>query len=132
MSTLIMRIMRTLAEVALADRVIGAVRRVPAQIALAFAASVLGLAAAGCACAAIWIACMPYLGPAGAPLLVAFLLALGALVCIACMRRPLVARRGAGLSTVPQAGVPSDMAPILAAALAGFVGGLSGGSGPHG
>jgi hypothetical protein len=132
MSTLLTRLMRTLAEVALADRVISAVSRVPAQIALAFAAAVLGLAAAGCGCAALWIAAVPYLGRAGAPLMVAFLLAIGALLCILRMRRPLMARRVTIAQTSTGAAGPPDLAPILAAAVAGFLGGLSGGSGPHG
>lgn len=132
MSTLLTRIMRTLAEVALADRVISAVSRVPAQIALAFAAAVLGLAAAGCGCAALWIAAVPYLGPAGAPLMVAFLLAIAAVLCVLRMRRPLMLRRVTIAPTSAGSVAPPDLAPILAAALAGFLGGLSGGTGSHG
>jgi hypothetical protein len=54
----------------------------------AAAACILGIAAIGCAAASLWIFAIPRLGPAGAPLVVAFaLLAIGLAVVMLTGRR---------------------------------------------
>ena len=119
------------AEAALADQIVTALTRAPAQLALALAAACLGVASAGCIAAAVWLAALPHLGEAGAPLLVAFLLAAAAVLCALCLRRPVPARPESRM-VAHNAGTRPEAAILLSAAVAGFASGLAGVPAPHG
>ena len=90
-------------------------RLVSVAACLAVIALVAGLAAIGCAVAAVWIYLIPYAGPVGAPLIVAgILLALCVILSIAACY---TARRK---PNVPGADFASAIQPLVDAVLAGF------------
>ena len=109
---------------ALVDHAARAARRLMLQAALAAVASMLALAACGCAAAAGWQWALPRFGPVGAPLVVAgsFALACCALLMWILLLQPRTPRATAAAGF--------DPLQVLAAAAVGFGRGLSGGREP--
>jgi hypothetical protein len=98
----------------------------------AVAACVLGIASIGCAAASLWIFAIPWLGPAGAPLVVAFvLLAIGFAVVMLTGRRlrrrriPPLSNAEASLALADAMRLFKDHkgAVLITALLAGFAAG---------
>ena len=98
---------------------------------IVYVAATCGFAVAGCLMAALWIAVLPLVGPAGAPLVVAAALAILAVAIIALLRHrdppPVAAPANVDVIRVLEAAselTRADKVPaLLAALLAGVVAG---------
>jgi hypothetical protein len=134
MFRLLATFLRITEELAVIETVAASARRLALQAALGVAAALLATVAAGCLVAAAWIWALHRIGPVGAPLLVALLLAMGcgALVLImnAAWRRPTTRRP----RQVLHAAEREALAPmrLLSAAARGFLLGLAGQDAPRG
>lgn len=119
-------------DIAIPPRVIAEAVRMGRTVMLVYVAATCGFGVLGCLLAALWIAVLPHVGPAGAPLVVAGALALIGVVTIAVLRQrdpipPVVAPRQDDIATLIDAAsalTRADKVPaLLAALLAGFAAG---------
>ena len=74
-------------HLAIPPRVLAEVARIGRAATVAIIVATCGLGVLGCLMAALWIAALPYVGPAGAPVVVAATLALVAVAAIAVLQR---------------------------------------------
>jgi len=114
-------------QIAVLDALVAAARRLAAFAVLSFAVAVLALASTGCAIASFWIWAARHWGPVIAPLLVAAILAVVALIIVgfmaAAQRR---ARRNRAERTAQAVqGLAQAPTRLLTLAAQGFLAGLT-------
>ena len=74
-------------NLAIPPRVLAEVARIGRAATVGIIVATCGLGVLGCLTAALWIAALPYVGPAGAPVVAAVALALVAVAAIAVLQR---------------------------------------------